>query len=93
MGEVMTRDVRTIPAQAALRAVTEEWFGPAQEHRAFPVVEPGGACVGLLDRERLWRADAGARSAGDLFEVDDAVFALPGETCRVAAQRLATHGL
>lgn len=93
VGEVMTRDVRTIPAQAARRAVTAEWFGAAQEHRAFPVVEPGGSCVGMLERERLQQANAGARSAGDLFEADDAVFALPGETCRVAAQRLATQGL
>jgi CBS domain-containing protein len=91
--EVMTREVRAIPAHAAIQAVTAEWFGTAQQHRAFPVVDRDGACVGMLDRERLRRADPGASSVGDLFEADAAVFALPGETCRVAAQRLATHGL
>lgn len=91
--DVMTRDVRAIPAHARLQAVTAEWFGTAQEHRAFPVVDLHGACVGMLDREGLRRADGNASSAGDLFEASDAVFALPGETCRAAAQRLATHGL
>jgi H+/Cl- antiporter ClcA len=91
--EVMTREVRAIPAHAAIPAVTAEWFGSSQEHRAFPVVDSSGACVGMLDRERLQRASAGAGSAGDLFEADAGVFALPGETCRVAAQRLAAHGL
>lgn len=57
------------------------------------MVDSSGACVGMLERERLRRAGAGASSAGDLFEADAGTFALPGETCRVAAQRLATHGL
>ena len=91
--EVMTRDVRAIPAHAALQAVAVEWFGTGQQHRAFPVIDLYGACVGMLDREHLRRADTGASSAGDLFEADAGVFALPGETCRVAAQRLATHRL
>lgn len=51
--DVMTRNVRAIPAHAALHAVTAEWFGPAQEHRAFPVVDlHGKTCT------------ASARSAG-----------------------------
>lgn len=91
--EVMTRDVQAIPAQAALDRVAIEWFGAGQRHRAFPVIDLQGACVGMLDRERLLRADTGARSAGDLFVGHATPVAMRGETCRTAAQRLALDDL
>jgi H+/Cl- antiporter ClcA len=91
--EVMTRDVQTIPANAALPRIAQEWFGTSQRHRAFAVVNTDGACVGMLDRERLLRAGETARVAADLFVGDLPAVALPGETCRVAAQRLAMNSL
>ncbi|CAM5780805.1 chloride channel protein [Rhizobacter fulvus] len=92
VGDVMTVSVQAIPANATLRDIERDWFGPTQRHRAFPVVDIHGVCLGMLDRERL-----GARANAELVAADFCRpllhFALPGETCRVAAQRLAAHGL
>jgi H+/Cl- antiporter ClcA len=93
IAEVMTRDVQSIPADATLPRIAQEWFGTSQRHRAFAVLSADGACIGMLDRERLLRAAATARVAADLFLGDLPAVALPGETCRVAAQRLAMNGL
>ncbi|MFT4268700.1 MAG: chloride channel protein [Xenophilus sp.] len=89
---VMTRHVQTIPADAPLPRVAQQWFGPAQQHRAFAVVDEAGACLGLLDRERLGQAPAGARVAGDLLP-GGSPFALPHHTCRALSQRMAAWGL
>jgi H+/Cl- antiporter ClcA len=93
VGEVMTRDVQTIPGATELAQVASEWFGTAQRHRAFAVVDAEGACLGMLDRERLLRAEGDALVAADLFDGSRPAHALPGETCRAAAQRLAAHAL
>jgi CBS domain-containing protein len=91
--EVMTRDAMTIAGDVAIDDAKRDWFGAAQRHRAFPVVDARGACLGMLDRERLASAPQGAASVADLFVEHDALYALPGETCRAVAQRLAMHGL
>jgi H+/Cl- antiporter ClcA len=96
--EVMTRDVATIDADididdAAARAL---WSGRDGAHHAFPVVR-GGALVGMLGGETLAAAaashDSALRVVGDLFAEDSAVVALPWETCRAIATRLAVHDL
>jgi CBS domain-containing protein len=90
--EVMTREVRSIDAGAPLAAVLAEHFGPHQAHRAFPV-QRDGRLLGLLDRARL--ADCLARvpaaTAADACASTPPLFALPGETCRLVATRLARH--
>jgi CBS-domain-containing membrane protein len=91
----MTRQVHAISAHAPLARVATEWFGAEQAHRAFPVIDAQGACLGLLDREQLQHAAATVQSAGELFGNTGRplLVALPGETCRTVAQRLATHDL
>ena len=91
--EVMTRTVVSIPAATPLNQVAEQWFGPAQSHRAFPVVDGRGAYLGMLDRARLLSAPSGTLSAGQLFVEPDDALLTPEETCRAAAQRLAVRGL
>jgi H+/Cl- antiporter ClcA len=91
--EVMTREVQTIPGDASLTRVVSEWFGQTQRHRAYAVVDADGTCLGMLDRQRLLQAGASVRTAAGLFEGDTTLFALPGETCRVVAQRLLDNGL
>ena len=92
--EVMSAAPLTIPAEAPLDEVAAHWFGAAQKHRAYPVVDADGAFVGMLDRERLSQADAGIALAGDLFGAEGAIgLTLASETCRVAARRLAATGL
>ncbi len=91
--EVMTRTVQTIDAQASVAGILAERFGPAQAHRAFPVVRDG-VLVGMLDRDALLAGHArGAATIADLFGANAPVMALPGETCRIVATRLAVHGL
>ncbi|MHA6822141.1 chloride channel protein [Ralstonia pseudosolanacearum] len=91
--EVMTRTVQTIDAHASVAGILAERFGPTQAHRAFPVVRDG-ALIGMLDRDALLAGHArGATAIADLFGANAPVMALPGETCRIIATRLAVHGL
>ncbi|WP_197330055.1 chloride channel protein [Ralstonia syzygii] len=91
--EVMTRTVQTIDAQASVAGTLAERVGPTQAHRAFPVVRDG-ALIGMLDRDALLAGHArGAATIADLFGANAPVMALPGETCRIVATRLAVHGL
>ena len=97
--EVMTRDVETIDAHATLDETLARYFGPAQTHRAYPVILDG-VVTGVIDRAAIERMNAarddGARSTATLLErmeMRTPVVALPGETCRLVATRLAVHGL
>ena len=91
--EVMTRHVATIDAATRLADALERHFGKDQAHRAFPVVRDG-MLVGMLDRATLLRAHAPDAQApvGALF-TDGPAVALPHETCRAVATRLAVHEL
>jgi H+/Cl- antiporter ClcA len=91
--EVMTRQVRTIDANESLAQVLQEHFGPSQSHRAFPVVHDG-VLVGMLDREALLAGQAsGVAKVAELFGANVPLVALPEETCRIVATRLAVHGV
>ncbi|MGZ3183819.1 MAG: chloride channel protein [Telluria sp.] len=92
VGEVMTREVMAIDADEDLAAVTARHFGPEQRHRAFPVLRDG-AVIGMLDRARIDTRRADAATAGDVVEGDAVYCALPGETCRAVAARMAAHGI
>jgi len=94
--EVMTRSVQTIDAQATLADTLANRFGASQAHRAFPVVHggPNGRLIGMLDRDALLAGQTrGAITVAELFGANAPVMALPGETCRIVATRLAVHGL
>jgi CBS domain-containing protein len=93
--EVMTRNVDTIPADTPLAEACERWFGAAQRHRAFPVLDAAGAVLGVLDRERLAEAMRGAQApacVGALFAGHASRLALPGETCSAVARRMVHEG-
>ena len=94
VAEVMTHDVKTVDANAAVEDVIARYFGPAQTHRVFPVVQDGAA-VGLLHRGMLAPTEGltQARNVGQLFDKAALHVALPGENCRDVASRLALHGL
>lgn len=73
-------------------------FGPrksaATASRAYPVVDDG-RLVGMVDREAITRMaanDALQTVGGSIAGVPLPGYALPGETCRTVAQRLATAG-
>jgi len=88
--EVMTREVRTIDAAMPVADALAAYFGEGQAHRAFPVLR-GHAVAGVADRVAL--AAAGGGTVGDACADARPVVALPGESCRTVAARLARHGL
>jgi H+/Cl- antiporter ClcA len=92
--EVMTRTVETIDTATTVADVLRDYFGPHQKFRAYPVVADG-VLVGMIDRALLDPVPSGERDApvGSLFAHTLPEVALPGETCRNVAGRLAANGL
>ena len=90
--EVMTRDVATIAGTSSVADALALHFGPTQVHRAYAVVD-GDAFIGMADRETLQAGAPHASMIAQLFSADAPLMALPGETCRSVATRLAAHGL
>jgi CBS domain-containing protein len=89
--EVMTRSVRAIDAASSVEQAMQEYFGQHQAHRAFPVVKDG-RLVGLVDRAIVagWSGDT-SQSIGELCAARPLDVALPGDSCRSVATRLARH--
>jgi H+/Cl- antiporter ClcA len=94
VSEVMTREVTTIEAQTSSSEALNRYFGPQQSHRAFPVVREG-MYLGMVDRAMLVRHVEASHvmRVSDLFGENQPVMALPEETCRIVATRLAVHHL
>lgn len=92
--EVMTRTLQTIESNTPIVDVLRDYFGATQKFRAYPVVA-SGRLIGMVDKAVLARVSseqAGAR-VGELFPQLHPDVALPGETCRNVAARLAAMGL
>ncbi|WP_321881040.1 chloride channel protein [Paraburkholderia bannensis] len=91
--EVMTREVETIDADVSMREAMARYFGATQQHRALPVVRDGRV-LGVADRAMLETVQADeSLPIGALLAGRNADVALPEETCRQIAARLAVHGL
>ena len=92
VSEVMTLEVTAIEAQTSITEALRAYFGAHQSHRAFPIVREG-KFLGMVDRAMLVKhaERSGATCVGDLFGENLPVIALPDETCRVVATRLAVH--
>jgi H+/Cl- antiporter ClcA/CBS domain-containing protein len=92
--EVMTRDVVTIDATLPVGEALARHFGADQAHRAFPVVRDG-VVLGVADRAMLVAASAREPRAPVGTVVADApqIVALPDESCRLVASRLALNRL
>jgi CBS domain-containing protein len=80
-----------IDADAKACEVLASHFGPGQRHRAFPVLRDG-LVAGMVDRDAIERLAPDTRIR-ELYGVNPPLVALPGETCRTVATRLATHKL
>ena len=96
--EVMTREVETIDATLSVDEALTTFFGPSQNHRAYPIVR-GDRLIGVADRGTLVALADAQGGAGRQITLGDALaartptVALPGETCKLVAARLAVHGL
>jgi CBS domain-containing protein len=91
VAEVMTTDVLHVDANDTIGAVLATRFGPGQQHRAFPVVR-SGVVIGMLERDTL-AGHPPETTVGALYGANPPLVALPGETCRAVATRLAVHGI
>jgi chloride channel protein, CIC family len=91
--EVMTRNVVTIAGGELAVNVLDRYFGTGQQHRAYPVVLRR-RLLGMLDRDLL-RGLSTEQLAGPVSELPfgKMAFALPDDTCSVAAMRLAAEAL
>jgi H+/Cl- antiporter ClcA/CBS domain-containing protein len=102
VAEVMTREVATLAADVSLDDALARAISPGRlaragaTHHAFPVVR-GERLVGMLSAEALAAAaastDENLACVGDLFGDEAPLYALPHETCRTIAARLAVHDL
>lgn len=92
--ELMSRKVQTIESETPIWDALDTYFGLGQTHRAFPVVRDG-AYIGMIDRDALLaRTDnPNCVKVADLFGANVPIMALPDETCRTVATRMAVHGL
>jgi CBS domain-containing protein len=92
--EVMTRTTETIDAKATVAEVLRDNFGAGQKYRAYPVVD-AGILMGMADRKMLDQipAEKADASIGTFFTHARPQIALPQESCRTVAARLAINGL
>ncbi len=94
VAEVMSTDIAVIDAAMPLRDVVQNYFGTAQKHRAFPVVNAQNALAGVIDRSIL---DEGMRVKGEdcpvgaLFDDIEQAVVLATETCQAASRRMASQ--
>jgi H+/Cl- antiporter ClcA len=94
VSEVMSRDVMTIDGDTPIVEARSRFFGSHQRHRAFPAVEDD-VLLGMVDRTVLdeQNVQEGMIRIRDLFAANAPLMALPNETCRLVATRLAVHQL
>jgi CBS domain-containing protein len=92
--EVMSKKLKTIDGATTVADALASNFGPGQTHRAYPVVQ-GSRYVGMLDLATLLKhkGPGETKPVMDLFGENIPVMALPDETCRSIATRLAVHHL
>jgi H+/Cl- antiporter ClcA len=99
-GEVMSTDIVTVPAATPVRELLNDYFlkRSGRRHQGYPVVDANGALQGVITRADLLEEWASGRGAPDLIIAFDlvhrpALTALPWESCRTAAERMAEGGV
>ncbi len=109
VGDVMTTELVTAPAELPVPALMREYFfcGGDRQHPAYPVVAKSGSLVGLVTRSNLlehWFSGLlNGAGDGDPFRVApiitydlidrEPVVISPAATCRDAAERMARSGV
>jgi CBS domain-containing protein len=96
VGEVMSRAVRTIPSDLPASEILGRFFSGASKHRGYPVLDGAGKLLGVLTQSDLL-GDSSLESGESLTAFDlmkaEPILAYPEETCREAAERMATKGV
>ncbi|TFW01934.1 CBS domain-containing protein [Oxalobacteraceae bacterium OM1] len=87
----MTRKVLSIDAAMPAGLALQEYFGPDQLHRAYPLLRDG-RLVGMVERGTLLAMEEADLPCANLVE-EAPVVALAGESLRMVAARMAAHGI
>jgi H+/Cl- antiporter ClcA len=69
VGDMMSKEVITVPAAAPVRELVEDYFfsGNGRKHQSYPVVDRDGLLLGMIARSNMlkeWIAEIGAREVG-----------------------------
>ncbi len=89
--EIMTRQVMAIDGAMTVGDALNIYFGPDQAHRAYPIVVDGRV-FGMVDRVSL-RDMNSSQAVGSVVAEKELEYALPGESCRLLAGRMAALGV
>ncbi len=96
ISEAMSRAVVTIPSVMPASELLERYFASSNKHRGYPVLNQKGKLIGVLTiSDLLGDSILGAdktRTASDLVRTET-IIAFAEETCREAAERMATRGV
>ncbi|HTN98350.1 MAG TPA: chloride channel protein, partial [Nordella sp.] len=83
VGDVMTKEVETVPASMTLHAAARFLTDPERRHPSFPVIDAGGEVLGIIDPPSVirWRRAGTHRSArlASLLSPDRLPVAYPDE--------------
>jgi H+/Cl- antiporter ClcA len=93
VGEVMTKEVKSLPASLRVDELVEERY--LARHQGYPVVDDAGTVIGVVTRSNLLLRSSEAQTemvVGDLVDRPPVVVQ-PWETCRAAAERMAEAGV
>ena len=96
ISEAMSRAIVTIPSVMPASELLERYFASSNKHRGYPVLSEKGKLIGVLTiSDLLGDSILGADKtlqAGDLIKTEP-ITAFAEETCREAAERMATRGV
>ena len=108
LADIMSTELVTVPASLPVRSLLDQYFlgGGDRRHPSYPVVDEKGELQGVLTRTNLleeWvvgalgRSDSRASSTGPVIAFDlihrEPITAFPWESARIAAERMAEHGV
>jgi CBS domain-containing protein len=92
VGDVMTREVQTVPASMTLQEAVRFLTAPERRHPSFPVVDAAGRVLGVIDPPSVmrWRRAGKHRSAtlGELLAGAHIIVADPDEFLESLADKL-----
>jgi CBS domain-containing protein len=93
VAEVMTREVKSIPATMPVEALIREGYLSA--HQGYPVVDQAGTVIGVVTRTNLLRGSAESQAEMLVSDLVDRppIVVHASETCRTAAERMAEAGV
>lgn len=104
VGEAMSKDVISIPANVPVKELIEDYFFKAggRKHQSYPVVDKEERLIGMIARSNMLEQWISANNGNgtEPREVSDHIIAFdlierepitiyPWESCRVAAERMA----